>query len=156
MTMKRLTLGLAVSLGAALPALAQNVDASDPASMTEILKSFGYRAELSKDSGGDPKISSSSGGASFSVFFYGCTDGKKCDAIAFSSAFDLDAGSNAELMNGWNQNKRYTKAYLDDEQDPVIDMDIYLGDGGVSIDNFRFWVDTWERAVGDFKDHINF
>lgn len=59
-------------------------------------------------------------------------------------------------MNEWNRKKRYTKAYLDDEQDPVIDMDIYLGDGGISIDNFRSWLDTWERAVGDFKSHIDF
>lgn len=159
--MKHLKLALALAITtaqvfAALPAAAQNVVASDPASLTQILQSFGYRAELSQDTGGDPKIASSSGGANFSIFFYGCTNGKDCDAISFSSTFDLDPGSNVAIMNDWNVKKRYTKAYLDDEQDPVIDMDIYLGDGGVTIDNFRFWVDTWERAVGDFKSHINF
>ena len=154
--MKKLTLGLAVCLGTALPAAAQTVNASDPASMTQVLQGFGYRAELGKDNGGDPKISSSSGGANFSIFFYGCTDGKNCDAISFSAAFDLDPGSNVAVMNDWNQKKRYTKAYLDDEQDPVIDMDIFLGSGGVSVDNFRFWVDTWERAIGDFKAQIDF
>ena len=154
--MKKLTLRLAICLGTALPAAAQSVSASDPASMTQVLQSFGYRAELGTDNGGDPKISSSSGGANFSIFFYGCTNGTNCDAISFSAAFDLDPGSNVALMNDWNVKKRYTKAYLDDEQDPVIDMDIFLGDGGVTIENFRFWVDTWERAVGDFKTHINF
>jgi Putative bacterial sensory transduction regulator len=154
--MKKLALGLVLCLGSTLPAAAQNVVASDPASITAVLQSFGYRAELSKDTGGDPKISSSSGGANFSIFFYGCTDGKACDAISFSAAFDLDPGSNVALMNDWNQKKRYTKAYLDDEQDPVIDMDLFLGSGGVSIDNFRYWVDTWERAVGDFKVHVDF
>ena len=97
--MKKLTLGLAVCLGAALPAAAQTVNASDPASMTQVLQGFGYRAELGKDNGGDPKISSSSGGANFSIFFYGCTDGTNCDAISFSAAFDLDPGSNVALMN---------------------------------------------------------
>ena len=154
--MMKIALGLALCLGTAVPALAQTVQANDPASITEILQSFGYRAELGTDSGGDPKISSSSGGASFSIFFYGCSNGQDCDAISFSSAFDLDPGSNVALMNDWNQKKRYTKAYLDDEQDPVIDMDVFLGEGGVSIDNFRYWVDTWERAVGDFKVHIDF
>lgn len=154
--MKKLMSALALVLPLAMPAFAQNVVADDPNSMTEVLQSFGYRAELSKDSGGDPKISSSSGGANFSIFFYGCTNGQNCNAISFSSAFDLDPGSNTELMNEWNQKKRYTKAYLDDEQDPVIDMDVYLGDGGVSIDNFRTWVNTWERAIGDFKDYIDF
>ena len=154
--MKKLALGLALCLGTPLPAAAQNVLASDPASLTQILQGFGYRAELSKDSGGDPKISSSSGGANFSIFFYGCTNGQTCDAISFSAAFDLDPGSNVAVMNDWNQKKRYTKAYLDDEQDPVIDMDIFLGSGGVSVDNFRFWVDTWERAIGDFKVQIDF
>lgn len=154
--MKKLSLGLALSLATALPAAAQNIVASDPGSMAEVLQSFGYRAELGKDNGGDPKIASSSGGASYSIFFYGCTNGKNCDSIGFSAAFDLDKGSTKDLMNKWNQEKRYTKAYLDDENDPVIDMDLYLGDGGVTIDNFRFWIDTWERAVGDFKTQINF
>lgn len=154
--MKKLGLGLAVLLGGALPAFAQNVIAENPAEMADVLRNFGYRAELTTDNGGDPKISSSSGGANFSIFFYGCTNSQNCDAISFSAAFDLDPGSNNDLMNQWNQKKRYTKAYLDDEQDPVIDMDIFLGDGGVSIDNFRFWVDTWERAIGDFKTHIDF
>ena len=154
--MKNLFCTLALVLPSALPAFGQNILADDPASMTEVLQSFGYRADLGKDSGGDPKIASSSGGADFSIFFYGCTNGKNCDAISFQSAFDLDPGSNADLMNEWNRKKRYTKAYLDDEQDPVIDMDIYLGDGGISIDNFRNWLDTWERAVGDFKSHIDF
>ena len=124
--------------------------------MTQILQSFGYRAELGKDTSGDPKISSASGGANFSIFFYGCTNGKGCDAISFSAAFDLDPGSNVARMNDWNVQKRYSKAYLDDEQDPVLDMDLFLGSGGVSIDNFRYWVDTWERAIGDFKAHIDF
>ena len=154
--MKTLCFGLGVLLGSALPALAQNVVAENPAQMADVLRSFGYRAELTTDDGGDPKIASSSGGANFSIFFYGCTNGQNCDAISFSSAFDLDPGSNNDLMNQWNQKKRYSKAYLDDEQDPVIDMDIYLGEGGVSIDNFRSWVDTWERALGDFKVHIDF
>ena len=154
--MKKLSLGLALGLAAALPAAAQNVLASDPASITEILQSFGYRAELGKDNGGDPKISSASGGANFSIFFYGCTYGKDYNAVSFSAAFDLDPGSNVALMNDWNQKKRYTKAYLDDEQDPVIDMDIYLGEGGISVDSFRAWSDTWERAVGDLKTHIDF
>ena len=154
--MKRTALALALGIGAAFPATAQNIVASDPASMTQVLQSFGYRAELGKDDGGDPKISSASGGATFSIFFYGCTNGKNCDAISFSAAFDLNPGSNVALMNDWNQKKRYTKAYLDDEQDPVIDMDVFLGASGISIDSFRFWVDTWERAIGDFKVQIDF
>lgn len=154
--MNKTALALAVCMGSSLPAVAQNVVASDPASMTEILLSFGYRAELGKDDGGDPKISSASGGANFSIFFYGCTDGKGCDSVSFSAAFDLDPGSDVALMNDWNVQKRYTKAYLDDEQDPVLDMDLFLGNGGVSIDNFRYWVNTWERATGDFKTHIDF
>ncbi len=154
--MKRTALALALCLGAALPAAAQSVVASDPASLTQVLQSFGYRAELSKDTGGDPKISSAGGGVEFSILFYGCTNGANCDAISFTAGWDLDPGSNNELMNDWNQKQRYTKAYLDDEQDPLLDMDMYLGAGGVSIDNFRFWVDIWERAMGNFKGHINF
>lgn len=154
--MKNIALGLALFILAALPAAAQNIVAENPTQMADALRSFGYRAELLKDDGGDPKISSSTGGVNFSIFFYGCTNGQNCDAISFSAAFDLDTGSTLELMNAWNHKKRYTKAYLDDEIDPIIDMDVFLGSGGVSIDNFRVWVDTWERALGDFKLHIDF
>ncbi len=154
--MKNLALSVVLFVGAALQAAAQNIIAENPTQMADALRNFGYRAELLKDDGGDPKISSSTGGANFSIFFYGCTNGQNCDAISFSAAFDLDTGSTLELMNTWNQKKRYTKAYLDDEIDPIIEMDVFLGSGGVSIDNFRIWVDTWERALGDFKQHIDF
>ena len=154
--MKNLCLFAALLMVAATSALAQNIVASDPAGLAAALQGLGYKAELTKDDAGDPKIRSASGGANFSIFFYGCVENKNCDAISFSAGFDLTDGSTLPLMNDWNLKRRYTKAYLDDESDPSIDMDIYLTGGGISVDNLRSWMETWDRALGDFKTHINF
>ncbi|HEX9858108.1 MAG TPA: hypothetical protein VGA75_07105, partial [Paracoccaceae bacterium] len=61
------SLAIILALGTATPAFAANVQAEYPAAIAELMKTFGYRAELTTDDQGDPKIKSSAGGANFSV-----------------------------------------------------------------------------------------
>ena len=149
------SLAIILALGTATPALAANVQAEYPAAIAELMKTFGYRAELTTDDQGDPKIKSSAGGANFSVYFYGCTNGKDCTSIQFSAGFDLTDGTTLEVVNDWNTAKRYGKVYLDSENDPYIEMDINLEFGGVGEETFRDTLDIWDRLVSDFKTHID-
>ncbi|EEW24619.1 YbjN domain-containing protein [Rhodobacter ferrooxidans] len=154
MKLQLFSLVLAATLAG--PAVSGDVLADNPAAIAELMRNFGYRANLGTDDQGDPKIDSSSGGSNFSIYFYGCTNGKACDSIQFSSGFDLTKGSSLQVVNDWNRDKRYGKAYLDNEMDPFIEMDFNLDFGGISDENFRDSLDIWERLVGDFKKHINF
>lgn len=132
----------------------QLLQASDPDGLADAMRDHGYRAELTTDGQGDPRIKSATAGINFSVYFYGCTDGRECDAIQFSAGFDLETGSDAPAMNDWNKRKRFGKAYIDDENDPYLEMDLNF-EGGMTRDNFRDNLVLWDSLVGDFKTHIN-
>lgn len=143
--------------GAASSAHAQtgHVLASDPQGIATLMQAAGYRAEITTDGDGDPKILSSAEGANFSVYFYGCTTNKNCQSIQFSAGFDLDSGLTLEQANDWNTNKRFGKVYLDDDWDPRIEMDINLAYGGVSEKNMRETLDIWSRLLAAFLTHID-
>lgn len=149
-------LALAFTAVGAAPVFSADITASNPAGIADLLRTMGYRAELTKDNQGDPKINSATGGSNFRIYFYGCTANMDCKSIQFAAGFDLTDGTTLDVVNEWNAAKRYTKAYLDDEQDPLIEMDINLDFGGVSENNFRDSLDLWEGLLAGFKRHINF
>lgn len=155
--MRTAIFAVAIGLLAASPALAQQVTAKDPQSVARALLASGYRAEMKKDGEGDPMIMSASSGTKFGVFFYNCTNHANCATVQFHAGFDTDPGKapSLEKINAWNRTQRFGRAYLDNEGDPVIEMDIDLDDGGMSqplfLDNLEFWVSVlaqFEKEIG--------
>ena len=139
----------------AMPAQAQMVNAQEPNSVVSALLDAGYSAKLGTDAVGDPMITSSVGGTSFQIFFYNCVQHKACATVQFHSGYDLESPVGLELINNWNRTQRFARAFLDKENDPVLEMDVDLDDGGMSrllfIDNIEFW-DTilveFEKRIG--------
>ena len=156
--MKRHFFAMVLTLASTASAFAQttvNIMASNPEQVAAALQTFGYRAELTKDDQGDPKIKSSAGGANFSIYFYGCDKNINCSSIQLSSGFDLETGTTLDLINEWNANKRFGKVYLDDEKDPYIEMDIEMEGAGIPEETFRMNMETWDKIVADFQTHID-
>ena len=75
--------GLFLGLGTA--AQADNVVADDGASLASYFSEEGIEFDQTKDDVGDPKFKVNYYGTDFSIFFYGCEDGRKCNAIQFSN-----------------------------------------------------------------------
>lgn len=153
--MKRQWLALAVGAACwALPAQAQMVRAQDPDSLVKALQDGGYAAQLGTDKVGDPMITSGVGGTTFQIFFYNCTNHRECATVQFHSGYDLTSGPSLEQMNAWNRSKRFGRAYLDKENDPILEMDVDLDDGGLSQslfeDNLEFWVTVMSR----FEEYV--
>jgi hypothetical protein len=153
--MKLKALSLLLALAITSPALAAPVVAENPQAIADLLNDLGYRAKLTKDGVGDPKIESAAAGVNFAIYFYGCTDGKGCTSIQFAQGFDMDSAMNMSLVNDWNAKQRYGEVYLDVEGDPFLEMDINLAGGGISEDGFRDSLDSWERLLADFQQHID-
>jgi hypothetical protein len=155
--MKSKWLAIAVLAGAwAFPAQAQMVRAQDPDSLIRALQQGGYAAKLGTDKVGDPMITSGVSGTNFQIFFYNCTDHKACATVQFHSGYDLATPVSLERVNEWNQSQRFGRAYLDKEDDPILEMDVDLDDGGVApllfIDNIEFWA----SVLGNFEKHIGY
>ncbi len=146
---------IAAAAMAALTGTAQagQVRGQDPSSLVFALQNGGYKAILSKDSTGDPRIESASSGAKFYINFYGCKQNINCTTITLYSAWSKKDVSMSQ-MNDWNKAKRFSRVYIDKDGDPAMEFDVDLDDGGMSealfIDNIQFW----ELSIANFKKHI--
>ncbi|MFL6730079.1 MAG: YbjN domain-containing protein [Sphingomicrobium sp.] len=148
--------GALLLLSAASSAEAQMVRAQDPQSIVKAMQGSGYTAELTADQTGDPMIRSAAGGTNFQLLFYNCTNHRECATVQFHVGYDLKTSPSLESINEWNRTQRFGSAHLDKENDPILEMDVDLDDGGLSpllfIDNVEFWT----SAMGRFEKHIGF
>jgi hypothetical protein len=56
-------------------------------------------------------------------------------------------------INEWNKNKRFAKAYLDKDNDPILESDLELT-GGVTEQNIKEWIKTYYLCLKGFRDHL--
>ncbi|MFM5953052.1 MAG: YbjN domain-containing protein [Novosphingobium sp.] len=151
------SLALAAALVAA-PALAKNVTA-DLDQVTEILKGAGYKVEM-KDVKGDRFISVDMDDYHFLILPFGCDDkGKACKSVQFFAAFDPPTSPSLDAMNLYARDHRWGRVYLDKDNDPAIEFDVDLEQGGMSpelfLDNVAYWeaiVSAYSKFIFD-KDH---
>lgn len=137
----------------AVPAMAAElVDATDPVRILNIARGFGS-ADLEKDSGGDPKIVGRIDGTRYHIYFYGCTNNKKCSSIQFRSAWLGKNRYTQSQMNEWNRTKRFASAYLDSDNDPVFELDMNL-DYGVSPRNLEDSFSLWSSGLRSFVKNV--
>lgn len=138
------------------PVMAQSVVATKPSSIVSALQDAGFRAELTTDPTGDPKIGSASGGVNFSILFYGCSDNRDCSSIQFHAGFVMSTPVSMTSINKWNQTNRFGCGWLDDEDDPHLKFDVNLDEGGISVDLFEDTLDLWTIVLADFAESIGF
>lgn len=134
-------------------ALAQAITAQAPDSVAKALQDAGFKAERGKDNGGDPMITSASSGKTFVILFFGCEKNLNCTSIQFYTGF---RGVKVDLqkINAWNEDKRFGRAAIDGEGDPVVRMDVNLDLGGISAPLFKDHIDVWTVVMDRFADHI--
>jgi type 1 fimbria pilin len=130
------------------------IDATSPQAIVSLMQQAGYRAALGVDNVGDPKIDSSAAGVDFTIYFYGCTNAVNCQSLQFSSGYDMEQGTSFQTMNDWNSTQRFGYAYLDNESDPFVNMDVNLS-FGVSPDSLLDTIRLWDQVLSDFQAHIN-
>ncbi|GGW25948.1 hypothetical protein GCM10011452_12510 [Gemmobacter lanyuensis] len=129
------------------------LSAADPQGLADALQGLGYKAQLATDDKGDPRIDSAADGANFSIWFYGCTNGKDCGSIQFSAGFDTPDGVDVAVLNEWNHSTRFGKAYADTTGDPHVELDVNTT-GMLTPENFANTVGIWTQVLSDFQRHI--
>jgi hypothetical protein len=142
-----------LAIGFTAPAQAQNVTAARPESVAEVIRGKGFEVEITKDSGGDPMINAEKEGTKFVVLFYGCTDGKNCATVGFYAGWS-GTSAGMEKVNDWNRTQRFGRAYIDKEDDPCIEMDVDLDDGGMSRLLFEDNVEFWMTVMSQYSKFI--
>lgn len=145
---------LAGAFLSAAPLAAQTmITGNDIDEIVNLARGYGS-AVKEADSQGDPKISGRINGISYVVLFYGCTNNTDCTSIQFQAAWANPGHVTADMLNEWNRDKRFGKAYLDDENDPVIEWDVNLF-GGVSARNMDDTIDWWKLVLTTFAEEMS-
>lgn len=127
------------------------IDASNPQQVLEIAKGFGS-AELGTDDVGDPNIVGRIDGTKYGVYFYGCKNGRDCTALQFSAGWS-GVATNLTEINAWNRDNRFAKAFLDNDGDPRLEMDINA-DHGITRDNLEDSFEWWQVCLQQFNAQV--
>lgn len=142
---------LALLFGNGMAHAAKMIDGSKPAEILNIARGFGS-ATLDTDDVGDPMINGRIDGNRYVIHFFGCTNGTNCGVILFRAGWESDSVDWTKL-NDWNANKFVGRAYLDEENDPIIEFTVILEEG-VSAGNLDEVFEYWHIVLGDFVTEV--
>jgi len=151
----RTAIAAMILTAAAGAAHAEQIVAKQPDTVLSFFQSEGFPATMEVDSYGDPLIDVRYYGTNFSVYFYGCQQGKDCTSIQFFSGYRMDGGFTVDQANDWNSEKRFARAYVSDEGSARIEMDLYLGEVGLSAETFDGNLSLWLKTITDFEELID-
>ena len=149
-----LTIALTAALSLASIALpaAELIDGTNVKTVSNLASGYGS-ITAGTDSKGAPKLTGRIEGTGYAIYFYDCDDASaNCTSIQFAagwSGYDVSVAR----INEWNKTKRFGKAYLDDENDPILEMDVNLK-GGVSTKNLDDTFDWWATVLKAFKANV--
>lgn len=148
--------GAAMALALTVSAYAQAPTLITGADTTEVLNAArGYgSATLVTQSSGDPQINGKINGISYQIYFQNCTDNANCEDLNFYVGF-LDLKPGLESINEWNATKRFSRAYLDQDKDACVEMDLDLVKG-VTPEYLDSQIELWKLIVEQFSDHVGY
>lgn len=126
--------------------------AANPDGIVSSLQTQGFKAVLGKSEvTGNPKIGSAAAGYNYTLFFYGCQDGKDCTSLSFSVTFEDDGTNSADLANEWNKDKRFSAMSFDPaDKSLTLSYDVTTV-GGLNQVNFADVVDWWQTMLGQAR-----
>jgi uncharacterized protein YdgA (DUF945 family) len=123
----------------------------------DILDDEGYSYTVDTDSAGDPKIDiepGETGAKSIEVEYYNCSArGKNCEDFLMKATFKPSRGATLKLINGFNRENRWVRVYLDDDNSPVVEMDVNA-DGGLGKKSLKILVGLFFSVTKDFAEEI--
>jgi hypothetical protein len=152
--LKQLMLGAAFVAATAVSAQAQTIiDGSQVDEILNLARGYGS-ATMEKQSNGDPRITGKVDGVTYQVYLMNCTNNTNCEDLNFYAGF-LDNKQTLDVINAWNRDKRFGKAYLDSDLDAVIEYDVNL-EKGVTRENLDAAFNLWTLILEQYTTYIGY
>ncbi len=79
---------------------------------------------------------------------------RDCKTLTFEAGWEGDDLTD-EMMADWNREKRFGKAYLDEDGLATVEMSVNLH-GGVTRANLDDTIDWWRLVLDEFADYFDF
>ena len=123
-----LGIGAAIAEGTETDAIYKTISASE---RQTLMQDWGYRAALETDEDSKSIIRSSAAGIGFVVAFYDCDSNSTDNCLSIQLYAGLETSERTELSfaNNWNTEFRFAKVWIDEEDDPLIEMDVNVEGG---------------------------
>ena len=114
------------------------------ADLVEILKDDGYRAvEIREERVINIKVD----GQMHVLYAYDDSDLQMYYAL---TGYDISNDS----INDWNKTRRLSRAYLDDDNDPVLEADL-LANAGMTPKQITEWVTVFIGSAKAYREHLD-
>lgn len=129
----------------------------DPSVLASILTTSDYNFEETKDDQGDPVLKirpGSTGAEKIEFIFIGCATDPTCEDVLLRATFLPNRPIALKIVNNWNLRNRWARAYVNDQREAVIEMDISAY-GGIGRDAVEAMVNMFFKIVGDFSKDLS-
>ena len=83
----------------------------------------------------------------------GCGNDPTCEDVLLRATYSPDQPVALQVANDWNLRKRWARAYVNDQREAVIEMDISAY-GGIGRDAVEGMVNTFFKIVRDFSKEL--
>jgi hypothetical protein len=128
----------------------------DPSVLASILTAADFSFEEVKDEQGDPLLKVSpgdSGAAKIDMLFVGCGSDPSCEDVLLRATYSPNKPVALKVANDWNLRNRWARAYVNNNKEAVIEMDISAY-GGIGRDAVEGMVNTFFKIVRDFSKEL--
>ncbi|KQT86053.1 YbjN domain-containing protein [Aurantimonas sp. Leaf443] len=127
------------------------IQPNDVDALAAILEGYGS-AEVERTDGGDPVILGTLNGTGYQVFYLDCREGRDCRSASFYAIWNTP-GVSLEQVNDWNRSDPFHKAYLTEENFPVLELNVSLV-GGLTARNVDDIAERWTVALAKFETTV--
>jgi hypothetical protein len=125
-----------------------NISSLDYPGVIAALQGAGMTAEIKTENGARYVLARHEN-TPFQVFLSSC-EGARCRDLEIYAGFSGTQKIAIERINAWNARVRFVRAFLDEDGDPALQMDVGL-DGGVTPANLRATLETWGSALDTYS-----
>jgi len=117
--------------------------ALSPEDLRKLLHGWGYRAEIGTTVSGNPVVRSGAGGFKFHILFaWPSKDGRLYGCLNFVTVFLGRPNLSHAVVNEISRTSRFSRLYLDDENDLILERDVALT-GGVASGHIQECLLDW-------------
>ncbi|MFF7395524.1 DUF945 family protein [Achromobacter sp. NPDC008082] len=134
----------------ALPGVMQDFNLD---TVSSLLDDMGYTVNKTDgDQGPVLVLDAGTTGASDLRLEFLCNDfTEKCLDLVMTATYKTKKPVTLKAINSWNQEYRWTRAYLDDKNQAVLQMDMNA-EGGIGKDNLQILLNTFISIAEDFNE----
>ena len=120
--------------------------AADGTLIHHVLDTMELEYEVIPDNNDDPTWTFTHLGILITIVSYDKVSYGHYASLLFYTGWTTDTATSLAMINNWNGNSRFGRAYIDDSGDPVIELDLLLT-GGVTEGTIQEYITVFAQAA---------